>query len=80
VIRKAQATLEFTLIFIISAVLIMGLLNLWKWSKDNISRRQSAYEDSRVTAGKMASPGQPEVSYDATYTPITDSQTYLFSK
>jgi hypothetical protein len=76
-IRKAQATLEFTLVFIISAVLIMGLLRLWRWSHNNISLRQSAYEGSRVEAGKIASPGQPEVAYDATATPFTNERIYL---
>jgi hypothetical protein len=76
-IKKAQATLEFVLVFIIAAVLIMGLLRLWKWSKDNIDLRQGAYESSRLMAGKIASPGQPEVPYDATATPMTDERIFL---
>jgi hypothetical protein len=58
--RKAQAILEFCLMFIIAAALIVGLLRLWKWSKDNIPMRQGAFEGSRVSAGKKISPGTPE--------------------
>ncbi|HNW39389.1 MAG TPA: hypothetical protein PL125_07225 [Candidatus Omnitrophota bacterium] len=63
--KKAQAVLEFSLMFIIAAVLILGVLALWKWSKDNIGARQGAFEGSRVAAGKKASPGKPEVPFGA---------------
>jgi len=63
--RKAQATLEFALVFVIVAFLIMGLLGLWRWSKDNMGARQGAFENSRVSAGTKTSPGQPEVSFYA---------------
>jgi hypothetical protein len=58
--RKAQAILEFCLMFIIAAALILGFLGLWRWSKQNIPNRQGAYDISRVTAGKKATPGSPE--------------------
>jgi hypothetical protein len=58
-INKAQATLEFTLIFVIMAALVMGLLGLWKWSNDNIVKRQLDYNTTRITAGS-ATPGAPE--------------------
>ena len=60
-IKKAQATLEFALIFIIVVALILGLLVLWKWSKDNIPIRQGAFEISRVAAGTKTTAGKPEV-------------------
>lgn len=50
-IKKAQATLEFTLIFVLMAALLMGLIGLWKWSSDNIIRRQLNYNTTRVGAG-----------------------------
>lgn len=77
-IKKAQATLEFALAFIIMVALIAGLLNLWSWSKNNIGARQAAYEDSRVQAGSKDSPGEPATPYEAS--PITDEQTYLFKR
>ena len=77
-IKKAQATLEFVMSFIILAALIMGLLNLWEWSKNNLGARQKAYESSRVQAGQQESPGEPELSYDAQAKPVIDSQTYMF--
>ena len=64
-IRKGQATLEFALIFIIVAALILGLLVLWKWSKDNIPSRQGEFEGTRVEAGKKLTPGKPEVPFNA---------------
>lgn len=59
-IRKGQATLEFSLIFIIVAFLIMGLIALWKWSEQQIPDRQGAYEGTRISAGKKDTPGTPE--------------------
>jgi Flp pilus assembly protein TadG len=76
--KKAQATLEFALAFIVMVALIAGLLNLWAWSKDQIGARQGSYEGTRVAAGSKDSPGDPEVSYGAS--DITDSQIYLFGK
>ncbi len=59
--RKAQATLEFTLIFVIMVSLLLGLLSLWKWSSDNIVKRQQSYNASRLGAGS-SSPGEPSGS------------------
>jgi hypothetical protein len=68
-IRKGQSTLEFSLIFIITAFLIVGLLVLWGWSRDNISARWGAFETSRITAGTKASAGIPEVPFNASNPP-----------
>ena len=77
-IKKAQATLEFALIFIIMVALIAGLLNLWSWSKNNIPARRDAFEGSRVGAGSKSSPGEPATPFAAGQ--ITDGQTYLFNR
>jgi len=77
-IRKGQSILEFVLIFIIVAVLILGLLALWGWSRNNIPARQVKYEGTRVQAGSKSSSGEPAIPFKAT--PITDSQTYLFRR
>jgi len=58
--KKAQAILEFSMVFILVAALILGLLGLWAWSKDNIPARQDAFEDTRIKAGEKATPGYPE--------------------
>jgi hypothetical protein len=50
-INRAQATLEFTVVFIIIAFLLIGMLSLWKWSSDRIVKRQLNYNDNRITAG-----------------------------
>jgi len=49
--EKAQVTLEFTMIFVIVIMLLFGLLSLWKWSADNIVKRQMAYNSTRTQAG-----------------------------
>ena len=77
-IKKGQAILEFALIFVIVAALILGLLSLWSWSNDNISLRQGSFEDTRVQAGSKDSPGEPAIPFKAA--PITDGQTYLFRR
>lgn len=58
---RAQAVLEFTFIFVIMAGLVMGLLHLWRWSSDNIIRRQQSYNATRLQAGSD-SPGEPSGS------------------
>ena len=62
-IRKGQSILEFSLVFIIIAALILGLLQLWRWSKENIRIRQDAFDGSRIDAGTKTQPGQPEFEY-----------------
>ncbi|MFA5311072.1 MAG: hypothetical protein WC355_02030 [Candidatus Omnitrophota bacterium] len=74
--RKAQATLEFTLIFVIIAVLIFGLLTFWKWSSDNIVKRQVRYNQTRVQAGSTT-PGEPGGSGLFEASPIEDDQLYM---
>jgi hypothetical protein len=59
--KKAQATLEFTVVFVIMVTLLMGLLSLWKWSSDNIVERQNKYNQTRKQAGSD-SPGEPSGS------------------
>lgn len=75
-VKKGQAALEFALAFIIMAALIMGLVNLWAWSKNQLSARQSAYEASRVTAGSKDYSGNPTDYYNAK--DVTDADIYLF--
>ena len=54
-IKKAQATLEFTLIFVILVSLLAGLLSLWKGSSDAIIKRQMDYNLNRKTVGSIPS-------------------------
>ena len=78
-INKAQATLEFTLIFVIMAALLMGLLGLWKWSSDSIIQRQLRYNATRLEAGSKT-PGEPSAGNMYQASALTDNQTYLFNK
>ena len=74
--NKGQATLEFALVFIIAAALILGLLSLGRWSRDNITARQSAFESSRVRAGSKDSPGEPAIPFEAK----SPDEPYLFKR
>lgn len=71
--KKAQATLEFTLIFVIMVMLLLGLLGLWKWSSDNIVSRQQNFNASRLQAGS-STPGEPSgsVMFSASAVSIAD--------
>ena len=74
-----QATLEFTLIFVIMVALLFGLLGLWKWSSDSIIQRQLKYNTSRLEAGSTT-PGKPSAGDMYQASQLTDNQTYLFKK
>jgi hypothetical protein len=67
--RKAQATLEFTLIFVIIIALLSSIFVMWKWSTDNIVKRQKLYNSQRDMAGSTT-PGEPAVQ--ETVEPLTD--------
>jgi hypothetical protein len=75
-ISRGQATLEFSLIFIIMVALLFGLLGLWKWSSDNIIKRQLRYNETRIQAGSRTSPGEPGKPFTAE--DIQENQLYLF--
>lgn len=76
---KAQATLEFTLFFIIMAALSLGLIGLWKFSSDTIVERQIDYNATRVQQGSTPSgPSSPgNVPYEFTYNNIDPYLDYL---
>lgn len=73
---KGQVTLEFTLVFIIMIALLAGLLSLWKWSSDNIVKRQLDYNSTREAAGSIAPGEEPPATYEAL--PMTEKDVYLF--
>ncbi|MFH0854900.1 MAG: hypothetical protein V1869_00050 [Candidatus Omnitrophota bacterium] len=60
-----QVTLEFTLIFVATTALLAGLISLWKWSSDNIIKRQISYNDTRQAAGQISSGQEPPATYEA---------------
>jgi len=76
VIKKAQVTLEFTLIFVIIVALLSGLLTFWKWSSDNIVKRQVRYNATRVQAGSNT-PGEPSGSGVFEAAPVSNNQVYM---
>ena len=72
--RKGQATLEFTFIFVIIVALLLALFFMWKWSTDNIVKRQKWYNNSRVSSGQIL-PGDSTVTAQATVPPLSISNT-----
>ena len=74
-IKKGQVTLEFALIFVIMIALLAGLISLWKWSSDNIIRRQIDYNATRQTAGSINPGGEMPAKYEAE--PMTEKDVYL---
>lgn len=49
--NKAQATLEFTVTFVIMVILLFSLLAIWKKWADKIIERQQSYSGGRVEQG-----------------------------
>jgi len=74
--KNGQVTLEFTLIFVIMVALLAGLLSLWKWSSDNIIKRQINYNSTRAQAGQISSGETPPTTYEAEK--MAEKDVYLF--
>ena len=53
--NKGQATIEFTLAFVVTILLIVLTANVFAWVNHCIVRRQVAYENSRTLAGSSGS-------------------------
>lgn len=60
--NKAQATLEFTVMFVMMIILLFGLLALWKRWCDRIIEDQHAYSESRVQSGHVDMGLGPRIS------------------
>lgn len=51
--RKSQAILEVTLIFIVGLFLFFGIMGMWMWGDNQIAKRQPEYNETRVAAGTL---------------------------
>lgn len=51
--RKSQAILEVTLIFIVGLFLFFGIMGIWMWGDNQIAKRQPEYNKTRVEAGSL---------------------------
>lgn len=49
--KKAQASLEFTLVFVITILLVVLTANVFVWLNHCMVRRQVEYEKTRTAAG-----------------------------
>ncbi len=61
--NKAQATLEFTVAFVIMVVLLFSLLSIWKKWADKIIDRQERYNQGRVSSGTYNIGYGPTIPY-----------------
>ena len=50
-INKAQATIEFTFVFVITLLFILLTVNVFVWLNHCMVRRQVGYEETRTDAG-----------------------------
>jgi len=55
---KAQSSLEFAFGFVTSLLFLYLSCNLFVWLNHNIVQRQRAYEQTRTSATRTASPGK----------------------
>jgi len=51
--KKAQAILGVTVIFIIGLLLFFGIIGMWMWGNNQIAKRQPEYNQTRVAAGAL---------------------------
>jgi len=51
--RKSQAILEVTIIFIVGLLLFFGIIGIWMWGDNQIAKRQPEYNQTRVQAGTL---------------------------
>jgi len=51
--RKSQAILEVTLVFIVGLFLFFGIMGMWMWGDNQIAKRQPEYNQTRVAAGTV---------------------------
>jgi len=61
--RKSQAILEVALIFIVGLLLFFGIMGIWFWGDNQIAKRQPEYNQTRVAAGALKSPGSAGGSF-----------------
>ena len=50
-VNKAQATIEFTMVFVIALLFILLTVNVFVWLNHCLVARQVAYEETRTAAG-----------------------------
>jgi len=65
--NKAQATLEFAVMFVIMVILLLSLLALWKKFSDRIIERQQAYNAGRNSPMNIPTGEGPCSDYTGTY-------------
>lgn len=76
--RKSQAMLEVTLIFIVGLYLFFGIMGVWLWGDKQLAQRQPAYNSTRVQAGSLASSDDKDLVWPV-YTPEELSANDVFA-
>jgi len=58
--KKSQAILEVTVVFVVGLFLFFGIMGMWMWGDNQIAKRQPEYNQSRVDAGTLKSSGSAQ--------------------
>lgn len=58
--KKAQSSIEFSIAFVCSILFLILTCNLFVWLNHCLTKRQVAYENSRVEAGSNSNPGKTD--------------------
>jgi len=56
--NKAQASIEFSIAFVLALLFMILSCNLFVWLNHNIVQRQQAYNQTRVEAANVNNPGR----------------------
>ncbi len=59
--RKSQAILEVTLIFIVGLFLFFGIMGIFMWGDNQIAKRQPEYNKTRVVAGSLVADDDKDI-------------------
>jgi len=51
--KKSQAILEVTVVFIVGLFLFFGIMGMWMWGDNQIAKRQPEYNQTRIEAGSI---------------------------
>jgi hypothetical protein len=49
--RRGQSALEAMVTFVVTILLLWGIIKIWFWANNQIVERQLKYNDTRVAAG-----------------------------
>ena len=61
--KKSQAILEVTVVFVVGLFLFFGIMGMWMWGDNQIAKRQPEYNQTRVEAGSVVTINDKPIVY-----------------